>query len=174
MCSSFEGVSFFFLDEIVGRANDGSAACGEVKIGCWAMRGRGGVVMSQRVKMRRQKTAHAEHSRESHVGYAPLRARFAPLSAVEAALLALSTRVECVLPYAEAALLAEVHKTGTIETEEYVDDGTRLVAYVPDSLRNRLSRACAAAGSCFEDDAPERDAVAAANDGAKRKRGRSM
>jgi hypothetical protein len=31
----------------------------------------------------------------------------------------------CVLPYADAALLAEVHKSGTIETEEYVSDGKR-------------------------------------------------
>ena len=32
------------------------------------------------------------------------------LAAVEASLLAMSTKVDCILPYAEAALLAEVHK----------------------------------------------------------------
>jgi len=71
------------------------------------------------------------------------------LRAVEEILLALSTRVECVLPYADAALLAEVHKSGTIETEEYVSDGTRLVAFVPVSLRNRLATACERAGLPF-------------------------
>ena len=70
------------------------------------------------------------------------------LAGIEAGLLATCSRVDCVLPYACAALLAEVHKTGTIETEEYVDDGTRLVAYVPPSLRNRLEKAC----SKFESD----------------------
>ena len=49
----------------------------------------------------------------------------------------------------EAALLAEVHKTGTISTEEYVDKGTRLVAAVPLSLRNRLEKACVTAATPF-------------------------
>lgn len=62
------------------------------------------------------------------------------LSAIETALLATMSKVDCVLPYAEAALLAEVHKTGTIVSEEYVDDGTHLVSYVPTSLRNRIEK----------------------------------
>ena len=70
------------------------------------------------------------------------------LASVEAGLLAQCSRVDCVLPYSCAALLAEVHKTGTIEVEEYVADGTRLVAYVPGSLRNRLEKAA----SVFEVD----------------------
>ena len=73
------------------------------------------------------------------------------LTAVEAALLATCSKVDCVLPYAEAALLAEVHKTGTITTEEYVDIGTHIVAYVPSSLRNRLERAA----SDFSSESPQ-------------------
>ena len=59
------------------------------------------------------------------------------------------------LPYAEAALLAEVHKTGTIVTEEYVDDGTRVVAFAPRSLRGRLRKACKEAGTPFAADEEE-------------------
>lgn len=95
-------------------------------------------------------------------------------NAVEATLLALSSRVQCVLPYAESALLAEVHKAGTIVEEEYVESGTRLVAFVPPSLRNRLGKACADACTAFEDAPPERSRVGvpAAAPGAKRKRSR--
>ena len=64
-------------------------------------------------------------------------------------MLALSSKIQCVLPYSESALLAEAHKAGTIESEEYVEDGTRLVAYVPPSLRNRVQRACELAGTEF-------------------------
>jgi len=60
------------------------------------------------------------------------------LAAVEAALLAQCSKVDCVIPYAEAALLAEVHKTSTITLEEYDEGGTHVIAYVPPSLRNRL------------------------------------
>ena len=67
----------------------------------------------------------------------------------------MSPRIDCVLPYPEAALLAEAHKTSTITTEDYVEDGTRLVAYVPPSLRNRIERACAQAGTAFSDEAPK-------------------
>lgn len=72
--------------------------------------------------------------------------------AIEAALLRMAIEVDCVLPYAEAALLAETHKTSTITTEEYVEQGTRLVAFVPASLRNRLEKACNAAGTPFAAD----------------------
>ena len=94
------------------------------------------------------------------------------LAALEESLLALSSRIECVLPYAESALLAEVHKAGTIESEEYVEDGTDLVAYVPSSLRNRLGRACEQAGTRFEADGPALSASREkAESGAKRKEG---
>ena len=83
-------------------------------------------------------------------------------AALEAALLALSSKIQCVLPYSESALLAEAHKAGTIESEEYVEDGTRLVAYVPPSLRNRVQRACELAGTEF---VIEGEAAAAAGGG---------
>ncbi len=62
---------------------------------------------------------------------------------VEKALMRMTARVSCVVPYSAAALLAEVHKTSTIEEEEFADEGTRIVAFVPPSLRNRLEKACA-------------------------------
>lgn len=111
------------------------------------------------------------------------------MSAMEVALLACCSKVDCVLPYAQAALLAEVHKVccsptshgvtaffvsalliaycttrgrvlpfvtlaqaGTIALEEYVDDGTHLIAYVPISLRNRLEKAA----SIFSGEQPKR------------------
>ena len=61
------------------------------------------------------------------------------LETVERALLRLAVRVECRVPYAAGDLLAEVHKTGTVVEEEYEPAGTRVVAFVPPSLRNRLS-----------------------------------
>ena len=90
------------------------------------------------------------------------------LAAVEAGLLATCSRVDCVLPYSCAALLAEVHKTGTIEVEDYVDDGTRIVAYVPASLRNRLEKA----STRFEGDAMPAPIKAEANRKASRFEGR--
>jgi len=71
-------------------------------------------------------------------------------AAIERALLRAATEVDCVIPYAEAALLAELHKTSTISTEEYVEKGTRVVAHVPRSLRNRLEKACATAATPFK------------------------
>ena len=56
------------------------------------------------------------------------------------ALLSLSVRVSCVLPYANGELLAEMHKVGTIVEEEYVDTGCRVVAYVPRPLASRLGK----------------------------------
>ena len=68
------------------------------------------------------------------------------LAGIEAGLLATCSRVDCVLPYACAALLAEVHKTGTIETEECGRrDTPRRLRPV---ARNRLEKAC----SKFESD----------------------
>mmetsp|Transcript_143677 Transcript_143677/g.264890 ORF Transcript_143677/g.264890 Transcript_143677/m.264890 type:complete len:608 (+) Transcript_143677:2-1825(+) len=60
--------------------------------------------------------------------------------AIEEELLKSCNRVDCLLPFAEGALLAEVHKAGTIVLEDYVFDGVHLIAYVPFSLRNRLAK----------------------------------
>ena len=70
--------------------------------------------------------------------------------AVEAALQRLAVKVDCVVPYAEAALLAEVRATSTISEEDFVEQGTRFVAYVPPDLRNRLDKVCRAAGTPFK------------------------
>jgi len=94
-------------------------------------------------------------------------------AAVESLLLALSSKVECVLPYSEAALLAAVHKTGTIISEEYADDGTALVAFVPASLRNRMGKACERAGNAFEQEAPEVGGRVRAEGGSKRMKPRA-
>ena len=63
-----------------------------------------------------------------------------PRNLAQRALLRLAVRVECRVPYAAGELLAEVHKTGTVVEEEYEPAGTRVVAFVPPSLRNRLKR----------------------------------
>ena len=76
-------------------------------------------------------------------------------AAVEEALLSTCTRVDCVLPYAASAVLAEVHKAGTISLEEYVTDGTHLVAHVPTSLRNRIEKTCQSEGLAFDAEAPQ-------------------
>lgn len=68
------------------------------------------------------------------------------LADVERTLRLLSVEVECVVPYAEGQLLAEVHRDGTIDVEEFREDGTYLVAHVPRSLGNRLAPFRAAAG----------------------------
>ena len=78
------------------------------------------------------------------------------------------SKVDCVLPYQEAALLAEAHKTATIELEEYVEDGTHLIAYVPSSLRNRLEKAALR----FEAQAPQRGGASAATAAKRRKKPR--
>merc|ERR1719313_1236995 len=70
-------------------------------------------------------------------------------AAIEAALLRMAIEIDCVVPYAQAALVAEVRATSTISAEEYVEEGTRVVAYVPVDLRNRLATACAAAETPF-------------------------
>jgi len=69
--------------------------------------------------------------------------------AIQDALLAIAIEIDCVLPYSAAALLAEVHKTGTISVEEYAAAGTRLVAHVPPSLCNRIERECRGSDSAF-------------------------
>ena len=72
------------------------------------------------------------------------------LISIERLLLDTCPEVACILPYACSALLAEVHKTGTISVEEYVDRGTQIVAHVPPSLRNRLEKACEDQSTAFE------------------------
>jgi len=61
------------------------------------------------------------------------------LETVEKVLLDLDKRVEVLLPYSAGELLGEVHKVGTIESEEFEERGTRIVAHVPPSLFNRLA-----------------------------------
>lgn len=61
----------------------------------------------------------------------------------------MAIEINCVLPYAEAALLAELHKSSTITCEEYVEEGTKVAAHVPFSLRNRIEKACMKAGTEF-------------------------
>jgi len=60
------------------------------------------------------------------------------LDTVEQALLQMTVVVECLIPYNEGGLLAEVHKVGTIIDEDYQEGGTHVTAYVPPSLRNKL------------------------------------
>uniref|UniRef100_A0A7S4H8F6 Hflx-type G domain-containing protein n=1 Tax=Guillardia theta TaxID=55529 RepID=A0A7S4H8F6_GUITH len=62
------------------------------------------------------------------------------LDIVEEALLQLSVMIECLLPYSASDLLAEIHKVGTIIQEDFQESGTRVVAYVPPSLRNKLEK----------------------------------
>lgn len=72
------------------------------------------------------------------------------LTALEDALLALQVPIDCVLPYSEAALVAEVKRSGTVEREEYTAAGTAIAARVPVSVRNRIEKACQAASTHFE------------------------
>jgi len=60
------------------------------------------------------------------------------LTVLERALLLQSRKVECLLPYSAGDLLSEVHKAGTVVSEAYASEGTRVVAHVPPSLYNRL------------------------------------
>jgi len=60
------------------------------------------------------------------------------LKAIEDALRAQSVQVDFLLPWDKGNLLAEVHKAGSILSEEFTDKGTRVKAFVPYSLRNRL------------------------------------
>jgi len=60
------------------------------------------------------------------------------LEMVELALLQTSVLVECTVPYSAGDFLAKIHKVGTVLEEEYATSGTRIVAYLPPSLRNKL------------------------------------
>jgi len=82
----------------------------------------------------------APPSRSRARGSCPALTRTPPSPSPIQALLSLSVRVSCVLPYANGELLAEMHKVGTIVEEEYVDTGCRVVAYVPRPLASRLGK----------------------------------
>jgi len=60
------------------------------------------------------------------------------LEMVELALLQTSVLVECTVPYSAGDFLAKIHKVGTVLEEDYASAGTRIVAYLPPSLRNKL------------------------------------
>ena len=46
--------------------------------------------------------------------------------------------VECTVPYKYGEFLAKIHKVGTVLEEDFAESGTRIVAYLPPSLRNKL------------------------------------
>ena len=46
--------------------------------------------------------------------------------------------VDCVIPYAEAGLLAQIRKTGQLLSEEYREEGIAVTAYVPAEIYNRI------------------------------------
>jgi GTP-binding protein HflX len=60
------------------------------------------------------------------------------LEMVELALLQTSVLVECTVPYKYGEFLAKIHKVGTVLEEDFAESGTRIVAYLPPSLRNKL------------------------------------
>ena len=60
------------------------------------------------------------------------------LEMIELALLQTSVLVECTLPYSAGEFLGKIHKVGTVLEEEYVESGTKIIAYLPPSLRNKL------------------------------------
>ena len=42
------------------------------------------------------------------------------------------------MPYKYGEFLAKIHKVGTVLEEDFAESGTRIVAYLPPSLRNKL------------------------------------
>ena len=44
------------------------------------------------------------------------------------------TEIRTVIPYGEMAYLDQIHRYGQILSEEYVQDGVEIHAYVPSSL----------------------------------------
>jgi GTP-binding protein HflX len=46
-------------------------------------------------------------------------------------------RVDTVIPYKDAALVAEIRKTGQLLSEEYEEDGVHVKAYVPRALADK-------------------------------------
>ena len=72
------------------------------------------------------------------------------LGTVEQLLKERSVEVECRIPYSAGDVLAEIRKVGTVVDETYGPSGTQLVAFVPQSLRNKLQLA----GFARKTDAP--------------------
>ncbi len=62
------------------------------------------------------------------------------LSAIEADLPRPATLVDVVVPYSRGDLLSQVHETGEIESLDHAEDGTHIVARVPDELAHQLGR----------------------------------
>ena len=48
--------------------------------------------------------------------------------------------VDAVIPYKDAALVAEIRKNGQLLSEEYEEDGVHIKAYVPRALANKMGR----------------------------------
>ena len=62
------------------------------------------------------------------------------LEAIEENLPVRSMRVRLLLPFTESGLEAEIRKSGTVESEEYTEDGFMLTASIPPGLSGALSR----------------------------------
>lgn len=62
------------------------------------------------------------------------------LAAMEEKLLKPSLRVRLLLPFTESGLEAEIRKNGSVESEEYTEDGFVLTASIPPGLSGALSR----------------------------------
>lgn len=62
------------------------------------------------------------------------------LDAIEESLPMRPMRVRLLLPFTESGLEAEIRKSGTVESEEYTEDGFMLTASIPPGLSGALSR----------------------------------
>lgn len=62
------------------------------------------------------------------------------LAAMEEKLQTPSLRVRLLLPFTESGLEAEIRKSGSVESEEYTEDGFMLTASIPPGLSGVLSR----------------------------------
>lgn len=62
------------------------------------------------------------------------------LSAIEDSLRTPSLKVRLLLPFTESGLEAEIRKNGSVESEEYTEDGFVLTASIPPDLSGALSR----------------------------------
>ena len=62
------------------------------------------------------------------------------LDAIEENLPMRSMRVRLLLPFAESGLEAEIRRSGTVESEEYTENGFMLTASIPPGLSGALSR----------------------------------
>jgi len=62
------------------------------------------------------------------------------MQVVERVLLESASKATLLIPYSAGDALAQVHKVGTVVEEEFEVSGTRVVAYLPRSLLNKLER----------------------------------